>query len=305
MSKITNVSVEKNLKENSIHGDYSFPVDIHKDYFPPSTEGRQYYIPSHWHPEIEFLLVTEGNLHYQVNLEEYDLAPGEAIFVNANQLHSGYPTGDGSTRMHSIIFHPKFFYGSESSLIYQKYVQPLLDNTAFPSFHLGLDDEEQAAFLSLLQRCYYLHKDKPENWELDVLASVVNCWSKLWHLSCNTNYSVPVTKKSSRDRQNIKSLLDFIQTHYMEKLTLEDLSMAAALSPGECGRLCKRVLHQTPMNYLLSYRIEQSIPLLIKEDLSVTEIALKVGFSGSSYYAEIFHRFKGISPREFRRRTLY
>lgn len=305
MSKITKVHVEKNLKENLSHGDYSFPVDIHKDYFPPFADNEQhYYIPCHWHPEVEILLVTEGALHYQVDLKEYDILPGEAIFVNSNQLHAGYPTSDQATRMHSLIFDPGFLYGKESSVIYQKYVQPLLENAAFPCCHLRPDDEEQARLLESIERCYYLHKNQPANWELELLSAMAGVWIKLWNLNCREVHQVPVSSKASRDQQNIRAFLDFVHEHYAEKLTLADLADAAALSPGECGRLCNRVLHQTPMNYLLSYRIEQSIPDLLKQELSITEIALKSGFSGSSYYAEIFRRMKGVSPREFRKRIL-
>lgn len=305
MSKIPNIQTQSNLKENFSHGDYSFPVDIHKDYFPPFRETKErHYIPCHWHPEVEILLVTEGSLHYQVDLEEYDIFPGEAIFVNSNQLHAGYPTSDKDTRMHSLIFHPSFIYGKESSLIYQKYVQPLLENSAFPSCHMKPDDEEQALFLKQMDKCYYLHKNQPANWELELLTTMAGSWMHLWNLSCRKVSQVPVSRKASRDRQNIRAFLDFVHEHYAEKLTLADLADASALSPGECGRLCNRVLHQTPMNYLLSYRIEQSIPDLLNHELSITEIALKVGFSGSSYYAEIFRRMKGVSPREFRNRIL-
>lgn len=109
MNNISNVSIEKNLKENSNHGDYTFPVDIHQDYFPASSENEQHCILCHWHPEVEILLVTKGSLHSQVNLKEYEILPGEAIFVNANQLHAGYPTSAGDTRLHSFFLIPAFF----------------------------------------------------------------------------------------------------------------------------------------------------------------------------------------------------
>lgn len=302
-SKIPEVNVEKNLKQNLSHGTYSFPVDIHKDYFPARKKDHSSYsIPCHWHPEVEILLVTEGALHYKVALNEYDILPGEAIFVNSGQLHSGYPITDQDTRMHSIIFHPSFLSSQQSSLIYQKYIQPLLDNAAFPACHLKPQDYEQQKFLHLLNRCYYLYKNHPDLWELEFLSLMASCWIKLWNLSLKESQQTPVNRKLSRDQQNIRSFLDFIHEHYAEKLTLADLADAASLSPGECGRLCNRILHQTPMNYLLSYRIEQSIPDLLAQELSITDIALKVGFSGSSYYAEIFRRMKGVSPREFRNR---
>lgn len=54
------------------------------------------------------------------------------------------------------------------------------------------------------------------------------------------------------------------------------------------------------MNYLMSYRIEQSIPLLVNTSYTITEIALQVVFPGASYYTEIFHRIMGITPSDYR-----
>lgn len=56
---IPTISIQKNLKENQFHGNYSFPVDIHMDYFPiTENEEHNLYVPLHWHPEVE--------LHYQI-----------------------------------------------------------------------------------------------------------------------------------------------------------------------------------------------------------------------------------------------
>lgn len=60
-------------------------------------------------------------------------------------------------------------------------------------------------------------------------------------------------------------------------------------------------MHQTPFDFLLHYRIQKSLPLLCSTDQSVTEIAGCVGFSGSSYYSEVFRKFMQCSPTEYRR----
>ena len=66
-------------------------------------------------------------------------------------------------------------------------------------------------------------------------------------------------------------------------------------------RLFKAAMHQTPFDFLLHYRIQKSLPLLCRTDQSVTEIAGCVGFSGSSYYSEVFRKFMQCSPTEYRK----
>lgn len=72
----------------------------------------------------------------------------------------------------------------------------------------------------------------------------------------------------------------------------------------EFCRLFKATLHQTPFDFLLHYRIQQSLPLLCRPELSLTEIASAVGFSGASYYSEVFRKYTSCSPTEYRKRML-
>lgn len=79
------------------------------------------------------------------------------------------------------------------------------------------------------------------------------------------------------------------------------MASACHTSKSEFCRLFKAAMHQTPFDFLLHYRILKSLPLLCSTDQSVTEIAGCVGFSGSSYYSEVFRKFMQCSPTEYRR----
>lgn len=295
------ISTQKNLKENQSHGDYSFPVDIHMDYFPVTKDARHnLYVPLHWHPEVEFHYQIQGSVQIRVELTEYILHPGEVLWINAKQLHNCRPLGNETAISHTIIFDPSFIYGSKSSILFRKYVHPLLGNPSFPALFIRPDDPEQQVLLDILYKCGILQQEQPDTWELQILSYLANAWGLLWKMSTRPDLAVAPNKKVSRERKTLDTLLDYIHANFTGKISLNDLAQATSLSAGECGRLCKRLLHQTPMNYLMSYRIEQSIPLLVKTEATITEIALQVGFSGASYYTEIFHRIMGITPSEYR-----
>ena len=85
------------------------------------------------------------------------------------------------------------------------------------------------------------------------------------------------------------------------RITLDEMAAACHTSKSEFCRLFKASMHQTPFDFLLHYRIQKSLPLLCSSDLSVTEIAGSVGFSGSSYYSEVFRKFMQCSPTEYRK----
>ena len=111
----------------------------------------------------------------------------------------------------------------------------------------------------------HLYEEKNLAWELHVKGQS----SLLLGCSFFRIYGKrPDRKTTARSREaagKAKSILEFIRNHYTQKISLADIAGAAALSTGECGRICKRLLHQTPFEYLNAYRVEQSIPDLLKK----------------------------------------
>lgn len=105
-----------------------------------------------------------------------------------------------------------------------------------------------------------------------------------------------------RNLSTVKDMLHFIQENYKEKISLEDISNAGNVCKSQCCSLFHKYLRQTPVNYLISYRLEKSIELLISSDLTITEICFECGFTGASYYTETFRKHFGCSPREYRKK---
>ncbi|KZL91882.1 helix-turn-helix transcriptional regulator [Clostridium magnum] len=95
-------------------------------------------------------------------------------------------------------------------------------------------------------------------------------------------------------------MLSYIQENYKENVTLDDIAKNVNLSRAECSRFFKRMTGQTPFEYLISYRINQSTLLLRNSDLPITEIAEEVGFGSVSYYIEKFRKQINCTPKEFR-----
>ena len=106
---------------------------------------------------------------------------------------------------------------------------------------------------------------------------------------------------ASHNIERLRAILSYLQKHYMEKITLEDIAKEIGLCESECCRFFKRHMNQTIFEYLLEYRIEKSLPLLIKGEDSITAIAQKVGFSNPAYFGKVFHQIMRCSPSDYRK----
>ena len=102
--------------------------------------------------------------------------------------------------------------------------------------------------------------------------------------------------------RNVRSaILEYLHTHYREKITLDGLAKHVNISKSECCRFFRKHMKLSLFDYLLDYRVEQSLPLLREKDLSITQIAEQTGFGGSAYFAKIFKKEMGISPSQYRK----
>ena len=290
------VNVDKNLKEQNPHGTYDFPIDIHENVF---SRDRHSFFSCHWHPEIELALMLEGSMHYQVNSREYVLHAGDVCFINANSLHMGSLISREAHTL-SLIFHPRILYGYEEKRIQDKYVDPVLESSFSSCLLADSQKGTGTRIFQLITESLQLFEKKSPAWELFLKGTLLACWAAVYTLYEKEGSLQKPSVKAIESGKKAREILNYIHQNYTRKITLDEIARSASLSPGECGRLCKRVFHQTPFEYLNSYRIEQSLPDLLAHELSITEIALKNGFSGSSYYTETFKAVKGISPSKFR-----
>lgn len=93
----------------------------------------------------------------------------------------------------------------------------------------------------------------------------------------------------------------FIYQNYKKAIILQDIAKSGNVGKSKCYELFKRYVNKTPNDFVNLYRLEKSKILLKNEDLSITEVALECGFNSGSYYAELFKKYNGCTPRNFRK----
>ena len=99
----------------------------------------------------------------------------------------------------------------------------------------------------------------------------------------------------------MKTILGFIHENYDKKITLTDIADSVHICKSECCRFFKKHMNESLFDYLLRYRVEQSIPYLRDEEYSITDAAFNSGFTDTGYYSRVFRKCTGVSPRKFRK----
>ena len=251
-------------------------------------------VPWHWHEALEFNLVLEGQVKVSTASQTQLFCAGEGFFLNSNVLAA--MDSDADCVLDSHLFHPVFLSGHFKSVFETKYMNPVTQNRHLDLLALRGSTDKQTQILKKLQQLSRLQEESDAEFQTRNLLSEI--WLLLLEEIKNADNSIFHAPQKNQDR--ILTMIAFIQENFAEKLTLEDIADSAAVSTRECLRCFQSSIRQSPMDYLISYRIQMAKKLLETTNHSITEISLRCGFNSNSYFTKIFRRICGKAPNTYR-----
>lgn len=287
------VSTDLRGRELSEHGTPLFPLACYHDNISLTS------VSWHWHDELEALVVETGAARAAVNGTDHIVKQGEGFFFNAGTLHGIWPEGAAICRLRSVVFHPRLVGGSVDSIIWQKYLEPLLSDPCLPCVHFANLQEWEREASNAIQGAWQVCVSETEGFELaarERLSRLIFLLAK----HCPTAEKRP-SEKALRDGARIKVMLQYIQEHYDEALTLARIAESANLSENECLRCFRSMIGSTPIQYVKQVRIQRAAELLAATDRKISDIGMECGFQEMSYFAKTFRELKGYTPGEFRK----
>ncbi len=98
----------------------------------------------------------------------------------------------------------------------------------------------------------------------------------------------------------LSELLSYMEQHYIEPLTIEQMARVVHLSPSTLFRAFRQVMGRPPVDYLIRLRIGKAAQLLRRPSLRVSEVSEAAGFNDSNYFTRQFTRIMGVSPCAYR-----
>ncbi|MFT5187731.1 MAG: AraC-like DNA-binding protein [Verrucomicrobiales bacterium] len=118
---------------------------------------------------------------------------------------------------------------------------------------------------------------------------------------CGTVRSYEGARAALQPYLDLLPVMDYLKTHYAENVSISNLAMHAGISMRHLQRRFQETFKTTPRDYIMKLRILNACDLLLKTNLTVTEIALQVGFYDHSVFSRMFSKVMGISPRAYRK----
>lgn len=253
----------------------------------------------HWHTALEILMPVENWYDATVQEETFHITPGDILMIPPGELHSLTAPETGTRFVFMLDLAPiSRLHGFAG-------IQPVLTKPLFitrASYPNIYDDVYQ---ILVQMRNEYFNKN--EFAELTIYSLLLNLFVKLGtnHLeNINLFPSMRVYKqKEYVDKFN--TVMDYIDSHYMEDLNLDEIASSIGFSKYHFSRLFKQYTNYTFCAYITHRRIKIAEKLLEQPDLSITEVALQSGFPSISTFNRVFKQVKDCTPSEYREKNGY
>ena len=255
--------------------------------------------PFHWHGYIELLYCVEGSVPVTADNAEYILNSGDLLLMGPNVMHKTHKERGALGVVYNIVF---------DAAILESVNYCSLENKCIQSF---------LSYLSIFRHHYLKCEEIPGD-VCDLLVKMNNCYHSYQTYNCvyirayllefiaklceNGNFEAESNDISKQVLSAVQGTLDYINSHYKEKITLSEMAERANLSYYYYSKMFKIITGKTFVSFLASVRVFMAEKLMLTGKYSLQEIADQVGLYPQSNFNHTYKRIRGFSPNEFLKR---
>ena len=248
-------------------------------------EGRDgnYRRDRHWHRSVEIFAVCGGALGFYIDDRLWHLSAGEFLIVNSNEVHSVDSPLPNETIVLQIPLELFEDYFTGEQFIWFTH-EP------------GKRDER---FMELMRELYQLYEEKTCGYDMKMMSVFYDI---LYYLV--KDYRLPETgqdyvrKNKTLDR--LSGITSYMKENYRNSLSLEKVAEEFGYSPTYLSRMFQKYAGITFKDHVQNIRLGHAVKDLESREYSITEAAIRNGFSGSKALARAFRKKYGILPSEYR-----
>jgi len=260
---------------------------------------------AHGHPFHEIVVVAEGAIEQRHAGGRMRQRPGQILIMHPQAWHSFRSTRDAL--FYNCLFMPSLLSGYPAlfrdlsgafTLFSRRHPRPVAE----PPVALSAPPHLRGRLCDAVEEMVVEQESARPGWQVALLARLVGFLVTIGRLA--EEQQGPLSRSGADVGADlaIRRSAARLETSFREELSLDDLAAEVALSPCYLSRRFRACMGMGVSEYRNALRVEEACRRLILGDDSITEVALAVGFNDSAYFARIFKRLLGCTPRQYRRR---
>jgi AraC-like DNA-binding protein len=263
------------------------------------------HVKAHMHNFIEVVYIAKGSCLHKYHNTQVNLIPGDVFIVLPHEEHSYFITA--RTVIYNCLFYPNALgeeweeLKSVSSVFDMLMVEPFYREETQGQNILHLSPSEAAEVESILKKMMEEQENQYTGRHLmqkAYLLTLLTLLGRSWQ-----NQFVGQQEIYHHKRRMLVEALQHIEEHMGDELNVEKLAGKVYMSPAYFRRVFKEVTGLTPIDYINKTRISMAVSLLEKGELTVTQIAEKVGIQDVNYFSRLFRSTMGCSPTAYQKKN--
>lgn len=264
------------------------------------TEDEQNY---HAHDFIELAILLKGESRFLIDGREYRVCEGDLLLLNPGTYHKSMVSrGAAQTATECYLaFTGVEFKGCERGhmpLFGDRQIHTHMpDGLKQEIFRLcaAIDKESE----SLRPGRYFMLK----SYLIQVLCLIAREQKEEASLLKGPAPSGYIFKSVNK-KYVVGQIMKYLEEHYREKISLDQIAANMYLSSFYISKIFKSETGDTPINYLISLRMEKARELLDKDpQLSIQTVAAAVGYEDAYHFSKLFKKYYGLSPLYYKARA--
>ncbi len=259
---------------------------------------------NHLHEAIELLFLLEGDRHYFIDHYICHVEPGMGILLNKNQMHYSCLLSD-KKKYHRFLLY------LDATVLDKYFSLPGIPSlTEIGENYWGPTEFSEDDWQSILTTIEMLKSNMLLNTE-EGNAQALLCVMNLLMIFLRNrrqhgfqfNNTPPSTSKARTNiYQTVQDIIIYMQGHSNEPCSLDDIASHFFISRTYLARIFKLFTGYTITEYRTFCRIQKSKELLLKTNMSITDIAAQSGYESISQFEKNFKTLTESTPLQFRRK---
>ena len=252
----------------------------------------------HSHDFCELAIVTHGSAMHMLEGNEFPVTAGDVFLLQGHQRHYFYDRKN--LNLINIMYDPEKIALPENELRRMPgYCAMFLLEPTFRRQHrfasrLHLKRVPLAQLEQLVESMERECAEEQPGREVALRAKLLELMVYLSRAYTNSDTT------EAHALLRVGNVIGALENNFSKDWKLDDLLKIAHMSRSNLMRIFRKATSQTPIEYLMRLRIQRAMEMLRNSDLTITEIALEVGFNDSNYFTRQFRRSLGKSPSSFR-----
>ncbi len=253
----------------------------------------------HFHSRFEISLVTSGSGVYHTDSGAYSLKAGDMMVFASNEYHSISEVGEKGLFFTNLQFEAAYLEGRSLDRLTD-------ESSGFFFFHSPtFENRIKAENAGALRHLFCSLAEEVARAEAEQQLAVKSYLNLLiCELIRNHGY-LDRGGKALRFTDTVRAM-EYIEEHLSERLTLEEISAVAGMTPNYFSALFREQRGVTLWEYITSKRVEQAMELIAADrSMNMLDVALSCGFNNTANFNKAFKRQTGVTPSFFRKHRDY